>query len=187
MNMRFDWNRESSTVEIHDEGGLVASPQWKLPRYEELKAFEWMLERAAMVYSTLERARQAFETGKADYSNAAEEIGNLIAQANLAAGELVEACKGVDVFFHDPISPAFQGRGNEFVRFCREFAEAQGPPPEVLGNSGRAPGASSAEVPRRIAPSVNGLSSEETASLSGPVSAKPNGSPSPTARSARGK
>jgi hypothetical protein len=185
--MRFDWNRETSTVEIHDDGGLIASPQWKLPRYEELKAFEWMLERAAMVYSTLERARQAFETGKADYSNAAEEVGNLIAQANLAAGELVEACKGVDAFFHDPISPAFQGKGNEFVRFCREFAQAQGPPEEVLGNSERAPGASSAEVPRRTAPSASDSSLGGMASPSAPASVKQNGSPSPTARSVRGR
>jgi hypothetical protein len=133
---------------------------WRAPNLGELKAFDETLERAVFIYTTLERARDAFSEGRASYERATAEIRHLIEQIKLAGEEVIDACRSVVRFFPEGVSKTladfFDGNGNAFVRFCREFVETQKHPREVRKNSSRGRSEKSRPTPPETAVSVSG-------------------------------
>ena len=183
--MEIVWDRRKPAVEI-DDVRIV----WRSPNVGELKAFEYALERAACVYRMLEEARDSFEGGRASYRDAAENVRHLIDESNAAAMELVTACMAVDQFFvpeGDPILPShiFQGRGNEFLAFCREWVKRQGPPDEVLKNSSRVRSVKRRRAHPETVENAKGSSSMRKGSPSAPELKSTNGSPETIAPGAR--
>lgn len=173
------WNRKARRVEIVAPSGDALVVEWPPQELGELKAFEYALERAVAVYEILERARQAFESAKGEYSDAATQVGHLIDRINDAAARVNAICVEQAMKFYDgaEIVKAFQGAADEFLRFWREWIEEQRHTRGLRKNSSRARSGKSRRARPETAQNARRPSSETKESSS--VSAKSgNGSPS---------
>lgn len=146
MDITFD--KEHRLVKIGDD--LL---EYRKVKLDEVRALQYFIERAVNVYETLEKAKDAFEGGKANYENAGDQVRHLIDGSNSAAAELVTACAHIDKFFAGSIrvSELFAGKGDELLAFCRKFIEVHHPDRGLLGNSSRARTGSSRRARPKIA------------------------------------
>ena len=117
--MKFNFNKADRKVEAPD--GAVWN--WAAPTEEEVGAFAAQLEMATLVFRILSAARSAFEGGIADYEDATSRLRTLLSEGALAAREIVEVCDGIRKWVGLP-EDAFVGRGDEFVKFCRDWIAA---------------------------------------------------------------
>lgn len=165
--MTWKWNREAREVLFNpDAEGRIAPEDypagWAEPSPAEVRAFDITLRKAEAVYVTLGQAHQAYAGGKASYENASTELRFLIDEANKSAQELIAACTEIDRFFGERVSLRFEGKGNEFHRFCNEWLAEVQHPEALRKNSSRAPGENSlAERPPTVR-TANGSSATRT-------------------------
>lgn len=151
---------------------------WREPELGEYKALRFLVEKAATVYLVLGRAREAFANGTANYADGANQIGTLVEESNKAALGLRASVVAADRWFDGqspgkPLSTAFEGELDAHLDCIQEWLASFRPKPEVLGNSSRAPSASSGGERPETAGSAGSSSSTPTGGPPGPGSEKP--------------
>ncbi len=133
----------------------IAGPEgWEFdlgsPSAEELGRFEFALDRAIAIYDVLGRAKAAFEEGRADYARTIDRLDELLDGLGEAILLVVRSCAEVSRWITprgqpNTLAAAFQGRGDDFVRFCREWIQIARAKP-----SGNGQAAEPSLVPGRV-------------------------------------
>ena len=135
MSDRFEWIPGERKVKARG-----VSFSWTQPTSGELLPVRRAIERAALIFETLQGARKSFESGAASYVNAYEEVGRIVDETLKAARGIVDACRALDQWITPWPSQAFLADGDGFLRFAREWVavaisvEQEVPAPAPVGS-----------------------------------------------------
>lgn len=178
VGLSWEFKPEKRTVKISGYYDKPATFEWLEPEYGELQAFKYLLERAAKAYVILGRSLHKMGNAEAKtYKDALPEVNHLLDETAKAGQAITDTCATVNKWFPQVLAPIFDGKTDEFLKFCREWIKAQAHPEDLAKNSSRGPSESTTDAPPETATIASGSSSTPKETPSGPASTKTSESP----------
>lgn len=116
------WSFSQEGVEFRNGTPEPTVLKFVFIKAEEVAEFRKLLEEAGRVYGMLRAARNAFLSGQADYTDAADNARTLLSELDKAATEAYGVAVNVDTFF-DPPEVTKHLQGDDLIAFAAIAAD----------------------------------------------------------------
>jgi len=116
------WSFSQEGVEFRNGSPEPVKLKFVFLKAEEVAEFKRLLEDAGRVYGMLRAARNAFMSGQADYTDAANNARVLLAELDKAANATYGVAVNVDTFF-DPPEVSKHLDGDDLIAFAAIAAD----------------------------------------------------------------